>query len=275
MKRVVQSVNCGADCFTDHIVKKMWELSNRDSKAVSIKKRARSLTANSNKQTIRNIYRYVIDKVPYKSDPKGMEYIVAPIHLEEGRRYGGDCDCMVTLMTSLLTAAGVPSRIVTIAWRKPQYTHVVLEAKQNGKWIILDPTRAENGYGRTVAKNKIRRTKKYENPMDIVSLEDNIKALSDCGCGNHSTLNDCGGKCGCRKCRSKNRAKNNNVNTNNVIIGNEFLHRLGISGGQQQPRQNRIIDDGGEVKKVVGLNRKQDRTKLNKVLYTVPDRPFY
>src|SRR5690606_29229151 len=145
-----KTVDGSADYVTDKIVESMWRLSNRDSKDPAIKKRASSLKGKNTKQTILNAYNYVVKKVPYVKDPEGYEQITAPIHLESGKKKGGDCDCQVTFLSSLLTALGIKNRIKTIAWRMEQFTHVVLEAFTGSDWIVLDPTRGKSGFGQTV-----------------------------------------------------------------------------------------------------------------------------
>lgn len=290
MKRVVQKVTCGGDCFTDTIVKAMWRLSNRDSKNPVIIKRAKSLKGKTLNESIRNIFNYTVRKVPYVSDPDGYEEITAPIHLEQGTKTdkygnkvdGGDCDCQVTFITSLLSAIGIKSRIITLAWRREEFTHVILEAFDGKKWIILDPTKGFAGFGKTIPKSEDlvkRRIKKYGNPMtDIVTLE-------DCGCRSNSNLSDCGckGRCGGKGGCGKGRPKNYNNNVTNVNIGNDIAeslnlkldHRNNQSSGKAISRNGTpVIDNStGETKRL--LHKKTGMFRKTRKTFVVKQRPWY
>lgn len=267
------------DKTTDFIVSEMWRLSNRDSKDPAIVRRASSLKGKNKKETTQNIFNYVVKKVPYVADPPDREQITAPIHLENGDKVGGDCDCQVTLLSSLLTAAGIENRIMTIAWRMKQFTHVVLEAKPGFNWIVLDPTRGFGGYGKTIPKHldKIkRREKRYKNPMIV-------ETLNDGGCGCNQSLNDCGGNCGCGgKCgKSGRKAKNYNNNVNNIVIGNELLQPTNLRFNNQsgtvipQPKTTKIVNDEGEERRVIELKRRKRKTKEVVTTHIIPDGIFY
>ena len=262
------------DKTTDFIVSEMWRLSNRDSKDPVIIRRASSLQGKTKTETLKNIYNYVIKKVPYVSDPEDREQITAPIHFENGNKIGGDCDCQVTFLSSLLTAVGIKNRITTIAWRKPQFTHVILEAQPGLLWVTLDPTKGPNGYGNTIPEKMITRKKRYKNPMIV-------ETLNDGGCGCNQSLADCGcgGKCGGKGRRNP---KNYNNNVNNIVIGNELFQptnlRYNNQAGQPtivNPTANntvaKVIDNQGVEKKVIELKRRSGNTKKVVRTFIIPD----
>lgn len=262
------------DKTTDFIVSEMWRLSNRDSKDPAIISRASSLKGKNKAETIANIFKYVVKKVPYVSDPEDREQITAPIHLEKGNKIGGDCDCQVTFLSSLLTAVGIENKITTIAWRKPQFTHVVLDARSSFAWITLDPTKGLDGYGKTIPHNLIKRKKRYKNPMIV-------ETLNDSGCGCNQSLADCGcgGKCGGR---GRKNPKNYNNNVNNIVIGNELFQpnnlRYNSQTGQPtavNPTVTKIVDDQGIEKKVIELKKRKGNVKKVVRTFIIPDGAFY
>lgn len=241
-----------ADGVTDEIVEKMWELVYSDVGRNKTIQTAKKLKKSSDLETIKAVYQFVIDLMPYKDDPPDREQITAPSHFLTGARKGGDCDDMTIMLCGLLTALKIPCRIVTIAWRKEQFTHVIAEAKANGKWIILDATRENDGFNKTVPEHLIKRKKIYENPMEVEMLNDKYSdyndpylRLADCGCMK-TALSDCkcGGKCG-KKCGGKCGKSAGNINNNsnpiNILIGNDTninkLNKLNEIAKQQKLRK--------------------------------------
>jgi len=226
-----------SDGIIDIIVGYMWEFINRDAKDKELIVEAKKLTGATDYETARNIYNYVVKLVPYKSDPVDRERLTAPIHLLKGHKKGEDCDGMVMLANALLTAANIKNRILVIAWRKPEFTHVVSQALVNGNWIEIDCT-IGNGGGFDVKNRKIIRTKYYGNPMElkIETLQDDM-TLSDCSCKNK---------------RNK-QAENVNVNFNPILIGNDLDQKManyqnGTQGGNTPPQ---VIEKKIPVEKIV------------------------
>jgi hypothetical protein len=228
------------DGVIDTIVSKMWKLINRDYQDPIIINKAITLKGNDKNATIRKVYDWVVANVPYKNDPEGVERLTAPIHFVQRNQIGGDCDDMVMIIAALLSALGIKTRIKVISWRKKEFTHVTLEANNGSNWIELDDTMGMGGYnvkrlktGKLNNKNPlvINRDKIYMNPVSlkVQTLEDNPEiyrqaGLSGC-CGGGMSDNyrsDC--KCGgrCNKCRSKNKAENQNINVNPILIGNDI-----------------------------------------------------
>lgn len=222
-RKIVVNDRLTHDQLITDVINEMIRLDIRDRKNKTVQQIAYSLRSSTKLQTIKNVYNYVINKVPYKSDPPDREHITAPIHLINGNVVGEDCESMVLLLSTLLNFLGIETKYVVIAWRKYQFTHVILKAKVKDKWLILDPTQGPAGYGRSVPPNKIIRQKEYKVPkmkMTVETLEDR---LTNCGC-----LSDCGGRCGCGgKCGKK---KSNPTNQNIINIGNEITELLGNNG---------------------------------------------
>lgn len=236
-----------ADGVTDEIVEKMWFVINNDNDKNTVQKVAKSLKRSSDLETVKAVYKHIVDLIPYKNDPDDREQITALSHFIKGNKKGGDCDDMTVALCGLLQALNIKCRITVIAWRLQSYTHVVAEARVNNNWIILDATREMDGFNKTVPKEKILRTKNYENPMKVEMLNDNVtdpylKLADDCGCKNKK-LSDC--KCG-GKCGEKGRGNNTNTNTNtnpiNINIGNNT---------ELQAKMNELVNstNGGGVGK--------------------------
>lgn len=190
----------------DEIVKQMWNFVNRDRLDEIIISKAKELQGRNPDETIKKVYRWIKTNVPYKSDPDDRERLTAPIHFVQRNQIGGDCDDMVMLLNALLESLGIKTRIKVVAWRKPEFTHVVSEAYNGNRWIELDPTMVANtGYDvkfrmpQGIPKVKY---KTYENPMEmkIEKLSDQIPST------------------GCRSCKKK--PVNENINVNIIPIGN-------------------------------------------------------
>lgn len=196
----------------DEIVKSMWEFINRDRLDEIIISKANTLRGKTNDETIRNVFDYVKKNVPYKSDPDDRERLTAPIHFIQRNQVGGDCDDMVMLINALLESLGIKTQIKVVAWRRPEFTHVVSEAWNGNRWIELDATMInKSGYDvkfrmpQGIPKIKY---KTYENPMEmkIEKLSDQVPSSS-----------------GCNSCK-KRKATNENINVNIIPIGNSLTN---------------------------------------------------
>jgi hypothetical protein len=143
----------------------MWRLAKRDATNDIVIKKANELRGATKEESAKNAFNYVVDNFQYRNDPEGVELVTAPIYMINGQRPYGDCDDLVTVLVCLLLALDVPCKIETIAWRLHDYTHVIANAKIDGKWIRLDPVEGKSGWGNTVPENKIQRTKKYSSGM--------------------------------------------------------------------------------------------------------------
>jgi hypothetical protein len=205
------------DDITALIVVEMWKFINRDIKNKDIIALAKSLKGNNPNATIKNIYDYVLKNHPYKSDPAGREKLTAPARLINSFFKGEDCDGHTMLVIALAGAVGIKGRIITIAWRNDQFTHVYPELWNGSTWVRADVSWKEYGHEPKVS---VKRKKVWSNPMKL-----EIETLGDkkpCGCGGR-----CGGK-------SKN-PKNMNVNVNPILIGNDLKQFLEAHNNTNMP----------------------------------------
>src|SRR4030042_1870532 len=180
----------------------MLPLIVRDATDPVVTQKAAELQGRNDLETTKKIFDYVVSSFKYKEDPPGIEHFTAPKYLNAGQfdRHL-DCDDMVGILATLLSASGIPCRIKVIAWRMHDYTHVILDVKLEGRWIPLDPVKGQGGFGYQ-HKNTIR-YKTFSVPMrKAIQLED--------GC--------CGG--------GKSRGGNSNVN--NILIGNRADQQAGV-----------------------------------------------
>lgn len=227
------------DGIIDQIVQQLKKLSDEAVQHPKVIREAKSLKGSSKNETLRNCFDYVWQKVPYCDDPKGQEFITAPWALIEGKKNCEDCESMVCLLSSLLRINGFKTREKVLSWKNPKdlrFTHIVLEA-YNKRWIILDPTMKQSGFGNTAIPN---REKTYEVNMpslDMVTLSD--KPSYKCKC-----------KGKCRRCRGKSSRQFNNSNQPviNVNVGNtskdKLMQRLGFDKSNRQSvgRLDEVVD---------------------------------
>ena len=218
--RHVETIPNG-DAGIDAIVAKMWGLIYKDRNDPSVLREARKLKKQTDYRTIEATFNYVWKNYKYVPDPVDSEHLTAPRHIIARKTPHMDCDEMVVLLVSLLQANGIPGRIITIAWRKKDFSHVIASAKIGNIWILLDPTKKRAGFGGTVSpmNKKFWRLKNYGDPM-----------------GKLTTLDDCGG------CRKGKKGLNNEININ---IGNTNSKSLGKTG------KDRIIQLPGQVKTLI------------------------
>ena len=172
----------------------MCRLATRDSQHPLVRALAQTLRQGRTlREAIKAAHDHVCLAVPYRSDPPGIEEVIAPIYSlglvppsGEGRQYwkpGGDCDDQSTALAAVLLAMGVRAGFKVIAWRVKDYTHVyVVAALPDGTVIPCDPVMGPAGFGyekKPVIRSKVTWC------MVQRTLEDN---LSGCGCGGR-----CGG----------------------------------------------------------------------------------
>lgn len=240
--KVVINKRLTHDGLIQAILQEMERVEINNRKHPLVHQTARKLKRSTDLETAKAAFDYVVAKVPYKSDPPDREHIVAPIQLISGNVVGEDCESMVLLLSTLLNVLGIETKYNVIAWRKRQFTHVILKAKINNQWVKLDPTRGAEGFGKSVPQNKIIREKDYgvrKMEMKVETLEDNTgRYLSDCSC--LDTLSDCGSKCGCGgKCGSKKTNTPTNQNINIIPIGNTLEQLFNQNG---TPGRDRVIE---------------------------------
>jgi len=113
------------DKGTDDTVQDMLTYSRRDANNPFVKKIASELKGKTDFETVKNIFRYVRKRFPYKSDPKEVEFFTAAIHHLTGafKKYC-DCDDLTGILVTLFKASGLQSAIKVISWRNEYLTHV-------------------------------------------------------------------------------------------------------------------------------------------------------
>lgn len=83
---------------------------------------------------IETAYQFVRDRITYRRDPHGVEWVQHPfITLATAT---GDCDDQVTLLAAILLCLGHPAAAVTVGRYPGRYEHVFLQTR-NG--LVLDP----------------------------------------------------------------------------------------------------------------------------------------
>jgi len=124
------------DQIIERTLFKMQELALRDSTAPMIEKLAKQFKGCCK---IKEGYDLVTKLVQYENDPRGMEYVRAPIHCLQEKK--GDCDDMATLFACLMKALDIPVAFKAIAWRRYEFTHVycLVFMQQINKWVVADP----------------------------------------------------------------------------------------------------------------------------------------
>jgi hypothetical protein len=184
-KKITSSTHDG---LIDQIIEKIKSIDRLATDNPVVLKKAKELRGKSESETIKNCFQYVHRTVAYCDDPAGTEHITSPWLLISGQKTCEDCESMVLLLSSLLRANGIKTQYMVLSWKDPKdlrFSHIVLQAKDGGSWITLDPTMKEAGYGHTVTPN---RKKIYGSPMpklDLITLSDK----PNCRCG--GSCNNC------------------------------------------------------------------------------------
>jgi hypothetical protein len=96
----------------------------------------------------------MVKNIPYKEDPKKVEFLQRPYYTLNQRGKGGDCDDKCIVMGAYLALAGIPFRFVAYGKKADgRLHHVIVEAlitndnNTQGKWVHLDPTYSYNTIG--------------------------------------------------------------------------------------------------------------------------------
>lgn len=101
---------------------------------------AKRLKSQALQETLKNIWEYVHDNFRFRRDAEGREQLRRPIRSVADRNTGIDCDCMVILISSILTNLGISH-----AYRRAQYagdadfSHIyVIVPQPHGNHITID-----------------------------------------------------------------------------------------------------------------------------------------
>jgi hypothetical protein len=150
-----RTVSGSPDDIVHETLRTMKQLANRDSSHAMMQKIADQLKDCCSCCEIENIYKIVVDNIQYVSDPKGEEYVRAPIHCLKER--AGDCDDMSTLFACLCKAMNIPVMFKAIAWRRYEYTHVYCLAymEKYKTWVVCDPVMKKFGKEKSGIKRSV------------------------------------------------------------------------------------------------------------------------
>ncbi len=90
------------------------------------------------------IYNWVRNHTHYVKDIDGEEMLQSPLvgldMIEKGFNFQGDCDCLSSLLLSLLKSVGYPVSIRIAGYTNDgKYTHVYCLVCMYGEWIPADP----------------------------------------------------------------------------------------------------------------------------------------
>jgi len=91
-------------------------------------------------QRVKLIHNFLMNKILYQRDPKGVELLNDPVSIL--KRGFGDCDDKVILGSVLYELAGIPARISVVALKpgKKVFSHIYSQVLLNNKWIEADAT---------------------------------------------------------------------------------------------------------------------------------------
>jgi hypothetical protein len=108
----------------------------------------RSIRENDKVAEANELYGWVRDNVRYENDPASTEMLLNPVTaiklFKQGYPLSGDCDCSATLLSALMQAIGIKTRlkIVKLNPDSSHYRHVYTEAFLNGQWVAYDAAQA-------------------------------------------------------------------------------------------------------------------------------------
>lgn len=97
---------------------------------------------------IKRLFEYVRKNIRFTRDVQGIETLQYP---ENTMKWGGgDCDCKVILLGSLLSAIGHKIRYSIYKITNPvKFDHINLQVflRKRNKWLTLDPTKKSKPFG--------------------------------------------------------------------------------------------------------------------------------
>lgn len=108
----------------------------------------RNLPENNQLAEIRKLFYFVRDNIRFVKDVEGIETLQYPENTIKWK--GGDCDCKMILLGSLLASIGHKVRFAIYKINNPhKYDHINIQVylKRKGKWLTLDPTRKSRPLG--------------------------------------------------------------------------------------------------------------------------------
>lgn len=122
-------------------VQRMAALARKGSQSLPIRRLATKITAHvpskDPKGELAAIYKWTRDRIRYRRDPVGIEWVQSPIRTVKER--AGDCDDLATLIAALAQSLGHKTRFHTVGKTADRPSHVYAEAFTGSEWIALDP----------------------------------------------------------------------------------------------------------------------------------------
>jgi len=93
---------------------------------------------------LRNVYRFLAERVIFRRDPPGLETIIHPENMlaqVQARGFAlGDCDDRATLGAALhLAMADAPAFVIMARRAASPFEHVFYAVRQAGAWVPADP----------------------------------------------------------------------------------------------------------------------------------------
>lgn len=111
-------------------------------KNLSVRQTALSLTESLFQKDvlseIKEIYKFVRDRIRYIKDIRGIETLHSPDRILQLKQ--GDCDDKSILLCALLETIGIATRFVAVGRDPEKFQHVYVEAKLNSLWLPLETT---------------------------------------------------------------------------------------------------------------------------------------
>lgn len=121
------------------------------------------LKGRSDYETCRNIWQFVYDHIAYRKDKDGYEQIRSPARSWHDRRYGVDCDCYTTFISSILTNMGIRHKLRITKYSRDYFQHIYPVALLSGKEVIIDCVTDSFDY-------EVPYSDKKDYPMDLQYL---------------------------------------------------------------------------------------------------------
>lgn len=171
------------DANTEQTVSYMSELAHADATAPIVTAATREAIhgARDRREQIRSIYAWIQRHVIFQDDaltaalamlpePASAEILIRPADILEMQQPAGDCDDFTMLSVSMLTAAGIPARIVAIeqdAARPGYFSHVYAETHDGMQWQPFDTSHGDRVGWYAPPTGKRREWQKGNAPMKL------------------------------------------------------------------------------------------------------------
>jgi len=134
----------------DNTVKRMIQAINESAKNIRIRSAASNIIKDIPEKDkygeVDAIYQWLQNHTHYVKDIDGEEMLQSPLvaldMIDKGFAFQGDCDCLTTLLLSLLKSIGFACAIRIAGYKNDgKYTHVygLVYMSDFGEWLPIDP----------------------------------------------------------------------------------------------------------------------------------------